>query len=89
MNKINFDLKGGQANDPFTCTGCKQERNIGMDYLEVHLMGKVWGPVCLECWYKVPKMFETVAQHPGVSIDVEAIREQVMARYQAAKARGN
>ena len=89
IKEIDYELEGGQADEPFICTGCKRECGIGTDYLEVHVMDRIWGPLCLECWHKVPMMFETVAEHPGVSIDVEAIREQVMSRYQAAKCREN
>ncbi len=89
MAKLEFDLKGGQTTEPFECTGCKQIRGIGMDYLELHIMDQISGPFCLECWPKVPKMLETVAQHPEISMDVDAISNQIMSRYQAAKGRVN
>ena len=89
MKKLGFEIKSGRAIKPFICTGCKREGSIGGDYLEVQVMDRIWGPICLECWHKVPRMFETVAQNPGVSIDVEAIREQVRSHYLAAKSRGN
>ena len=89
MGNLACELKGGQAPGSFECTGCKRSCIIGYEYLEIHVAGGLFGPLCVDCWPKVPKMFELVASRPGVSVDIAAMEQQVMARYQAAKARGN
>jgi hypothetical protein len=89
MGKLSVDLKGGQAPGAFTCTGCKRTCSTGDDYLEIHMADGLWGPLCIDCWHKVPRMFEMAVSHPGLSIDTVALGQQIQARYEAAKARGN
>ncbi len=89
MGEMAFEFKGGQAEEQFTCTGCKRECAVGDDWLEIHMSGGFWGPLCLDCWHKVPAMFEHAAQQSGLPINMEAITQQIESRYQAAKARSN
>lgn len=89
FERVKIDLVGGRAPAAFTCTRCKQGRDAGADFLELHAMGAIFGPLCLACWPEVPATMERIAARPGVFFNVELIRHQVTARYNEAKARAN
>ena len=89
IDEMEFEFRGGRAQEDFTCTSCERECALGDDWLEVHMSDRMCGPLCLDCWHKVPKLFERIAQQPGLYVDMKAITEQIEARYKAAKARDN
>ncbi len=84
-----FKFKGGLAPEEFTCTSCQQKRAAGADWMTVHMFDGFWGPFCLACWHKVPEIFERIAQHPGIEVNVEAIRQKIAKAYLEAKVSGN
>ncbi len=89
MESLPIEIVGGRDQEPFTCTSCKQRRAMGDECLELHVLDRIFGPLCVDCWPKVPAFLEQISSQPGLKLDVAKIKDQVMARYEAAEARGN
>jgi hypothetical protein len=89
MPPLDIEFSGGISPRPFRCTGCNRRRVIGDDVLDVRLAGFRCGPLCMECWPRLPGRFEALASDPRITLDLAEITERVMRRYRAAFARRN